>query len=104
MKLLKEEFENYAQEQGYESAEELFDYLGGNVNAYRRYKKQVPISKETFTQICWEVASFAIIFSHSEGCLFTLLIVWIYHFLKPVLCFWRDFSRCIALTPLLVIS
>lgn len=49
MKLLKEEFENYAQEQGYESAEELFDYLGGNVNAYRRYKKQVPISKETFT-------------------------------------------------------
>ena len=43
MKLLKEEFENYAQEQGYESAEELFDYLGGNVNAYRRYKKQVPI-------------------------------------------------------------
>ena len=28
---------------------------GGNVNAYRRYKKQVPISKETLTQICWEV-------------------------------------------------
>ena len=24
---------------------------------------------------CWSVASFAIIFSHSEGCLFTLLIV-----------------------------
>ena len=31
MKLLKEEFENYAQEQGYESAEELFDYLGGRL-------------------------------------------------------------------------
>ena len=44
MKLIKDEFEKYAQEQGYESAEELFDYLGGNVNAYRRYKKQVPIS------------------------------------------------------------
>ena len=55
MKLIKDEFEKYAQEQGYESAEELFEYLGGNVNAYRRYKKQVPISKETFTQICWEV-------------------------------------------------
>ena len=55
MKLLKEEFENYAQEQGYESAEELFDYLGGTGKAYRRNKKQVTISKETFTQICWEV-------------------------------------------------
>ena len=55
MKLIKDEFEKYAQEQGYDSGEELFDYLGGNVNAYRRYKKQVPISKETFTQICWKV-------------------------------------------------
>ena len=26
MKLIKDEFEKYAQEQGYESAEELFDY------------------------------------------------------------------------------
>ena len=55
MKLIKDEFEKNAQEQDDESAEELSDYSGGNVNAYRRYKKQVPISKETFTQICWEV-------------------------------------------------
>ena len=36
-------------------ASNLIVVAGGNVNAYRRYKKQVPISKETFTQICWEV-------------------------------------------------
>lgn len=55
MKLIKDEFENYAQEQGYDSGEELFDYLGGNLDRYRRYKKQVPVNKETFTRICWEI-------------------------------------------------
>ena len=25
------------------------------MSMHTRYKKQVPISKETFTQICWEV-------------------------------------------------
>lgn len=55
MKLIKDEFENYAQEQGYDSGEELFEYLGGNINSYRRYRKQIPISKEMFTQICWEI-------------------------------------------------
>lgn len=55
MKLIKEEFENYAQGQGYENGEELFDYLGGNIDSYRRYKKQIPINKETFTRICWEI-------------------------------------------------
>lgn len=55
MKLIKDEFENYAQEQGYESGEELFEYLGGNINSYRRYRKQISISKETFTRICWEI-------------------------------------------------
>ena len=36
---------------------------------------------------CLSVASFAIIFSHSEGCLFTLLIVWwsIYSHLRELL-------------------
>lgn len=55
MKLIKDEFENYAIGQGYERGEELFDYLGGNLDLYRRYKKQVPVNKETFTRICWEI-------------------------------------------------
>lgn len=55
MKLIKDEFENYAHRQGYESGEELFEYLGGNINTYITNKKQIPISKETFTRICWEI-------------------------------------------------
>lgn len=55
MKLIRDEFENYAQGQGYESGEELFEYLGGNINSYITNKKQIPISKETFTRICWEI-------------------------------------------------
>ena len=43
MKLLKEEFENYAQEQGYESAEELFDYLRPNPKQYSTKNKRMII-------------------------------------------------------------
>ena len=45
MKLIKDEFENYAIGQGYERGEELFEYLGGNINSYRRYRKQIPIMR-----------------------------------------------------------
>lgn len=43
MKLIKEEFENYAQEQGYENGAELFEALEGDKKVYERYKAEVPI-------------------------------------------------------------
>lgn len=55
MKLIKEEFENYAREQGYENGIELFEYLDGDTKIYKRYKDKVPINKEVFTRICWEI-------------------------------------------------
>ncbi len=55
MKLIKEEFENYAQEQGYENGAELFESLEGDKRVYERYKSEVPINKEVFTRICWEI-------------------------------------------------
>ena len=55
MKIIKEEFDRYAIEQGYESGEELFHYLGGKVQTYTRFSDEVPINKEMLTRICWEI-------------------------------------------------
>lgn len=55
MKIIKEDFERYAAEQGYEDGAELFDYLGGNQRTYARFEKEVPINKGILTRICWEI-------------------------------------------------
>lgn len=57
MKLIKEQFENYAHEQGYESGAELFDELGLNRTSYEHFRKEVPIGKETLRTLCWEFGS-----------------------------------------------
>lgn len=51
MKLIKEPFENFAHEQGYESGAELFDELGLNRKSYEHFKKEVPIGKEALRTI-----------------------------------------------------
>lgn len=57
MKLIKEPFENFAHEQGYESGAELFDELGLNRKSYEHFKKEVPIGKEALRTLCWELGS-----------------------------------------------
>lgn len=61
MKLIKELFENYAHEQGYESGAELFEELGLNQESYDRYRKEVPIGKEALTTLCWELGTAAVL-------------------------------------------
>lgn len=57
MKLIKEQFENLALEQGYESGVELYDELNLNRESYEHYKKEVPISKQTLKTLCWELGT-----------------------------------------------
>lgn len=57
MKLIKEQFENFVNEQGYENGAELFDELGLNRKAYEHFKKEVPIGKETLRILCWELGA-----------------------------------------------
>lgn len=57
MKLIKEQFENYAREQGYENGAELFDELGLNRTSYEHFRKEVPIGKEALRTLCWELGS-----------------------------------------------
>ena len=56
MKLIKSQFEQYAKEQGYTGAE-IFNDLNLNVDAYNRYKKEVPIGKATLRTLCWELGA-----------------------------------------------
>ena len=57
MKLIKEQFENFAHEQGYVSGAELFDDLGLNRTSYEHFRKEVPIGKEALKTLCWELGS-----------------------------------------------
>lgn len=57
MKLIKESFENFAHEQGYESGAELFDELGLNRKSYEHFKREVPIGKDALRILCWELGS-----------------------------------------------
>lgn len=57
MKLIKEQFENYAREQGYENGAELFDELHLSRTSYEHFRKEVPIGKEALRTLCWELGS-----------------------------------------------
>lgn len=57
MKLIKEQFENFALEQGYESGTELYDELKLNRNSYEHFKKEIPINKQTLYVLCWELGT-----------------------------------------------
>lgn len=57
MKLIKEQFENYAREQGYENGAELFDELHLNRTSYEHFRKEVPIGKEALKTLCWELGT-----------------------------------------------
>ncbi len=57
MKLIKEQFENFAREQGYESGAELYDELNLNRDSYEHFKKEVPINKQTLKTLCWELGT-----------------------------------------------
>lgn len=57
MKLIKESFDNFAHEQGYESGAELFDELGLNRKSYEHFKREVPIGKKALRILCWELGA-----------------------------------------------
>lgn len=52
MKLIKEEFEEFAKAHGYVSGAELYEDIGLNKNAYEWYKKEVPIGKPILRFLC----------------------------------------------------
>ncbi len=57
MKIIKERFENYAHEQGYESGAEFLEELGLNRSAYEHFRKEVPFGKDALRTLCWELGS-----------------------------------------------
>ncbi len=68
MKLIKEQFENFALEQGYESGAELYDELDLNRESYEHFKKEVPINKQTLRTLCWELGTAEVMdLVHFEG-------------------------------------
>jgi len=78
MKLIKEEFEEFAKGQGYASGAELYEYIGLNRNTYERYKKEVPIGKFILRFLCdmfgaVEVSSFIIVKPRERQMYFDIL-------------------------------
>lgn len=57
MKIIKENFDAFAREQGYENGAELYDELKLDRDTYDHYKKEVPIGKTTLKILCWELGA-----------------------------------------------
>ena len=57
MKIIKEQFDAYAREQGYASGAELFDDLELNQNTYNRYRSEVPIGRRVLELLCREIGA-----------------------------------------------
>ncbi len=57
MKIIKEQFDCFAQEQGYSSGAELIDELGLNPKAYKRYHSEVPIGRKVLELLCREIGT-----------------------------------------------
>lgn len=57
LKIIKENFNAFAREQGYENGAELFEELGLNKDKYIRYKSEVPISGSDLQTLCWEIGT-----------------------------------------------
>ena len=62
MKIIKENFNAFAREQGYENGAELFEELGLNKDKYIRYKSEVPISGSDLQTLCWEIGTAEVIY------------------------------------------
>ena len=61
LKLIKEHFNAFAREQGYENGAEMFEELGLNKDKYIRYKSEVPISGSDLQTLCWEIGTAEVI-------------------------------------------
>ena len=57
MKIIKEQFDEFARDQGYESGAELFSDLGFDREKYERYSKEVPIGGKVLETLCREVGA-----------------------------------------------
>lgn len=57
MKLNKERFDSFAQEQGYVNGAEMYDEMGLNKNAYKHYRNEVPINGEVLRVLCWHLGT-----------------------------------------------
>jgi hypothetical protein len=58
MKLLREQFESFAFEQGYDSGEELFEQIGLSANTYKYYCHGGNIGKRTLKRLCQCLGSY----------------------------------------------
>ena len=57
MKLIKEQFDAFAQEQGYSNGAELFDELGFSRDKYEHFSQEVPIGRSELKVLCMELGS-----------------------------------------------
>ncbi len=57
MKLIKERFDVFAQEQGYASGGELFGELGFSREEYEHFRQEVPIGRAELKILCMELGA-----------------------------------------------
>ena len=57
MKIIKEQFDSYAQDLGYEDGAELLDELGYSTYKYIHSKKEVPVGGKIFKALCINMGS-----------------------------------------------
>lgn len=57
MKIIKEQFNAFAMEQGYASGAELFDDLGFNPEIYNHYHSEIPIGRKVLEKLCREIGA-----------------------------------------------
>lgn len=57
MKIIKEQFDAFAREQGYESGAELFDDLGFNAEYYADRHEEVRIGGKVLEKLCREIGA-----------------------------------------------
>lgn len=55
MVLVKKLFEEYAKAQGFLDGAELFEYITGDLNSYRKNVNEVPLDKAMLKALCWEI-------------------------------------------------
>ena len=57
MKIIKEQFDTFAREQGYASGAELFDDLGLNAEYYAGRREEVRIGGKVLEMLCREIGA-----------------------------------------------
>lgn len=55
MVLIKNLFEEYAKAQGFSNGAELYEYITGDINAYKKSANEVSLCRASLKSLCWEI-------------------------------------------------